>query len=237
MAVLFAYLAGLLTLLNPCVLPVLPIVLTSAMQANRRAPLALAAGLSGSFVVAGVLVTAFGHLIGLTPDALSKLGAWLMIGFGLVLLVPAAETVLATAGAGLATRADARFDALAPDGMLHSHVLGGVLLGVVWSPCIGPSLGGAIALASQGQSLGWAAVILLGFALGVSTMVLGLAWLVRRARPMRKLPPQVVAAMPRVMGAAFVCVGGAILFKWHYVAEAWLLDMMPDWLVRLTVAF
>ena len=68
MEFVFAYLAGLLTLINPCVLPVLPIVLVGALNANRMGPVALAAGMSVSFVVFGVLVTAFGASVGLTQD-------------------------------------------------------------------------------------------------------------------------------------------------------------------------
>ena len=84
MEFIFAYLAGLLTLINPCVLPVLPIVLVSALNANRNGPLALAAGMSVSFVTFGVLVTAFGANIGLTQDTLAQIGAVMMVLFGLV---------------------------------------------------------------------------------------------------------------------------------------------------------
>ncbi|MEL7093202.1 MAG: cytochrome c biogenesis protein CcdA, partial [Pseudomonadota bacterium] len=73
MEFLFAYAAGLLTLINPCVLPVLPIVLVSALNASRLGPVALAAGMSVSFVTFGVLVTAFGRSIGLTTDLLAQI--------------------------------------------------------------------------------------------------------------------------------------------------------------------
>ncbi|MEO0634976.1 MAG: cytochrome c biogenesis protein CcdA, partial [Pseudomonadota bacterium] len=89
MEFVFAYAAGLLTLINPCVLPVLPIVLVSALNASRLGPVALAAGMSVSFVTFGVLVTAFGRSIGLTTDLLAQIGAVLMMVFGLILLVPA----------------------------------------------------------------------------------------------------------------------------------------------------
>ena len=100
MEFIFAYLAGLLTLINPCVLPVLPIVLVGALNANKAGPLALAAGMSVSFVVFGVLVTAFGAGIGLTQDRLAQIGAVLMMIFGLILIVPmfARRFEVATAG-------------------------------------------------------------------------------------------------------------------------------------------
>lgn len=153
MEFVFAYAAGLLTLINPCVLPVLPIVLATALQASRWGPVALAAGMSLSFVGFGLAVTAFGHLIGLSVDLLSQIGAGLMVVFGVMLLVPRFSGVLATATAGLSARADAGMDHLDRKA-LSGQFLGGVLLGTVWSPCIGPTLGGAIALASPGRKPG-----------------------------------------------------------------------------------
>lgn len=86
---LLAYLAGILTLINPCVLPVLPIVLASSLHRDRLAPVALAAGLSLSFVALGLGVTAIGPALGLDSDTVSRGAALVMIAFGLVMLVPA----------------------------------------------------------------------------------------------------------------------------------------------------
>ena len=149
MELVFAYLAGLLTLINPCVLPVLPIVLATALQASRHGPLAIAAGLSLSFVVLGMLVTTFGHSIGLDADTLAQAGAVLMIGFGLILLIPRFSAAFSTATAGVAAKADTQLDNV-DRSTLRGQFIGGLLLGAVWSPCVGPTLGGAIALASQG---------------------------------------------------------------------------------------
>ena len=68
MELFLGFLAGALTLINPCVLPVLPIVLASALQSGRHGPLAIAAGMSVSFVIFGMLVATIGHSIGLTED-------------------------------------------------------------------------------------------------------------------------------------------------------------------------
>lgn len=139
MELLLAYLAGLLTLINPCVLPVLPIVLASALQADRRGPIALAAGMSVSFVAFGMLVATVGHALGLTQELLSQVGATLMIVFGLILLVPAFSSRFELAFAGLAARADGTI-AQHDTGGINGQFLGGLLLGAVWSPCIGPTL-------------------------------------------------------------------------------------------------
>lgn len=200
MELLFAYLAGLLTLINPCVLPVLPIVLASSLQANRHGPAALALGMGISFVVLGMLVLVLGTRIGLTEDRLVAAGAWAMVIFGVILLVPAFSAGFSAATAGVAGHADARMDALPQDG-LRGQFLGGALLGAVWSPCVGPTLGGAISLASQGQSLFWAGLIMVFFALGVGSIILALGYGTRDAscganqpcRPSPNVPARLLA--------------------------------------------
>ncbi len=232
-----AYLAGLLTLINPCVLPVLPIVLASALSADKRAPLALAAGMSLSFVTVGMLVATLGYAIGLTEDVMAKAGAALMIVFGLVLLVPAFAQRFELAAAGLSGSAGARMQATDMSG-LPGQFLGGVLLGAVWSPCIGPTLGGAIALASQGQDLAWVGLIMIFFALGVSTLIIGLGLgaretLRRRADRLRGLAER---SKP-IMGIVFIAVGAALLMNVHHIIESWAVSILPYWFQDLSVMF
>jgi len=106
MGLFLGYFAGTLTLTNPCVLPVLLIVLTSALQAGRHGPLAIAAGMSLSFVTFGMMVATVGHSIGLTESVLAQTGAMLMMVFGLVLLIPQLNQRFATAAAGISSGAD-----------------------------------------------------------------------------------------------------------------------------------
>ena len=236
MEFIFAYLAGLLTLINPCVLPVLPIVLVSALNANRYGPVALAAGMSVSFVVLGVLITAFGATIGLTQDLMAQIGAVMMILFGVVLIVPMFAHHFETATAGLAQGADARMGQVGSTG-LRGQFLGGLLLGAVWSPCIGPTLGGAIALASQGENLGYVTLIMAFFALGVSTLILALGLGAREAIRTRATRLRGLAERSKtILGVTFVAVGLMLYFQWHHVIEGWALDNMPIWLQDLSVA-
>ena len=237
MELLFAYLAGLLTLINPCVLPVLPIVLATALNADRRGPVALAAGMSLSFVVFGMVVASFGRAIGLTEERLADAGAVAMLVFGAILLVPRLSMRFETAMAGVSARADGT---LAQGGYqgLSGQFLGGLLLGAVWSPCIGPTLGGAIALASQGQSLFWAFLIMVFFAAGVSTLILGIGIggqeVIRtRAQALRGLAMR----SKSILGVVFVAVGLMILFRLHHMAEAWAIRALPVWLNDLSVSF
>ncbi|PKP70168.1 MAG: cytochrome C biogenesis protein CcdA [Alphaproteobacteria bacterium HGW-Alphaproteobacteria-4] len=236
MEFLLAYGAGLLTLINPCVLPVLPIVLATSLGRHPLGPVALAAGMSVSFTAFGLGITAFGQAIGLGPERLAQAGAVAMLAFGLVLLVPRLSTGFQTATAGMATRADAGIDQTQGLG-LPGQALGGALLGAAWSPCIGPTLGGAIALASQGESLARAGAIMGAFSLGVATVLLGLAYGARglllrnRARAAR-----FAAAAKPALGLVFVAVAVLILSGYGQRLEGAVLNLLPAWLQDLSVS-
>ncbi|MEM6987160.1 MAG: cytochrome c biogenesis CcdA family protein [Pseudomonadota bacterium] len=235
MTLFWATLAGMLTLINPCVLPLLPIIIASSLQQGRGGPIALAAGLILSFVTVGVGITAFGHAIGLDTDAVNRIAAGVMVVFGAVLLVPRLQLALANASAPLAGAADRRLNTQGGEGLIGQFAVG-LLLGAVWSPCVGPTLGGAIGLAATGENLGQAAITMVAFGVGVAIVLLALSYgsrelVGRRRERLQRLMPY---AKP-IMGVVLVLVGLALWFHLHQYAEVWLLDRMPIWLQDLSV--
>jgi cytochrome c-type biogenesis protein len=90
----FAFIAGTLTVLSPCVLPVLPMVLGAAASQGRSGPVFLACGLTISFVAIGMFVALFGFAIGLDEGVFRQIAAALMIAVGIVLAVPVLQRVL-----------------------------------------------------------------------------------------------------------------------------------------------
>lgn len=234
MDLVFGYLAGLLTLINPCVLPVLPIVIATSLQASRFGPVALAAGMSVTFVLFGVGIAAVGASLGLDNTTIANIGAVMMVAFGLVLLVPQLSDRFALATGGLAQQADAHLDQVDRAG-LHGQFAGGALLGAVWSPCIGPTLGGAIALASGGGSLLWATAIMVAFAAGVSTLILALGYGARAT--LQNWMRRMAGSSRPIMGIVFIAVGLMILFKVHHIIEIWAIQTLPIWLQDLSVRF
>lgn len=236
MTLILAYAAGLLTLINPCVLPVLPIVLASALQASRFGPLALAAGLGSAFVIAGLALGSLAGAFGLSPDTITQVGAAAMVAFGLTQLLPVAGRGFAFATAGLAARADRGAHQL-PGSGVGGQFLGGMLLGLIWSPCVGPTLGGALALAASGRDLGQAAGIMVAFSLGVGTVVVALGYGARGLLIRNRARMQRVAQTAKpVLGAAFVLVGLALLTGMEHPVEGWLLSITPDWIQNLSVS-
>lgn len=197
----------------------------------------LAAGLSVSFVVLGMFLAVFGLAIGVNYILMSQIGAAMMIGFGTILLVPRFALKFEMATAGIASQADQKYGEM--EGLsLRNQFLGGALLGAAWTPCVGPTLGGAIALASQGQSLVWSALIMISFSLGVSTIIIALGYgtqnvIKKRQTQLRKLAR---SARP-VMGGLFILIGAMILFGLTNVTGNWFLDTMPIWLQDISVTF
>lgn len=235
MTLVLAYLAGLLTLLNPCVLPILPAVLASASGANRLGPLWLLLGLSTSFVTLGVALARIGPGLGLAPEAIASAAALILAGFGLILLVPTLNARFATATGQLAARADAgiiRLDMSRPQGLF----VGGMLLGAVWSPCIGPTLGGAIALAATGERLEQAAATMGAFAAGVSTLLIALAFGLRGVLARH---PHLLRALAQhgktILGITFLATGLALWAGLHQRLEVWILQTLPDWFNDLSI--
>lgn len=175
-----ALIAGVLSTLSPCVLPLLPIVLGTAASQHRLGPVALATGLALSFVVIGLFVATVGFAIGLDTGVFRMIAAVLMIGIGVVLMVPRLQEQVAVAAGPVGAWAGDRMGKTAGDG-LSGQFFVGLLLGAVWSPCVGPTLGAASVLAAQGTNLGGVALTMLMFGIGAALPLLMLGMLSREA--------------------------------------------------------
>lgn len=231
-----SFVAGLLTALSPCVLPLLPIVLATAAAKHRLAPAALALGLAVSFTAIALFVATVGFAIGLTNSAFSTAAAILLAVFGLILLAPNLQVRLSTAASPFTAWAESRFGGLTGAGISGQFAVG-LLLGAVWTPCSGPALGAASVLASQGKDLGEAAAAMLLFGAGAALPLLVLGMLSREAA--LRIRGRLLGAS-RVLrgglGAILIVLSAAILTGYDKQAEAWLVNVSPDWLTKFTTS-
>jgi cytochrome c-type biogenesis protein len=232
-----AFLAGVLSILSPCVLPIIPIALGTAASDRRWGPVALAAGLAVSFVAIGLFVATIGHSIGLGEQAFRKLGAVLIIAVGALLVLPGVQARLAVAGAPIVQWTDQHFGHPRGSGMAAPFWLG-VLLGAVWSPCVGPTLGAASLLAAQGRDLPLVAVTMLSFGVGaaVPLVALGMAsreWLTSWRGRLVSAGRGLRAAL----GLLLVAIGAMVLAGLDKSIETALVDASPQWLTDLTTRF
>lgn len=232
-----AFVAGILSVLSPCVLPLLPLVLGAAASEHRYGPAALALGLALSFVVIGLFVATIGFAIGLDTGIFRMIAAIMLVAVGLVLLLPAAQTRLAVAAGPLSDWTENRFGGISTTGLSGQFGVG-LLLGAVWSPCVGPTLGAASLLASQGRDLGSVALTMLLFGLGAALPLLILGTLSREMlMRWRDRMMGIGKGLKAALGAILVVTGAAILLGIDKSVEAALVAASPDWLTALTTRF
>lgn len=228
--------AGGLSTLSPCVLPLLPILLATAVAAHRLGPYALAGGLALSFTVVGVLVASLGAALGLDQGVFRLVAASLLIAFGVVLLSARLQERFAVATSGLSGAWNSLLARVSLDGFSGQFTLG-LLLGVVWSPCVGPTLGAAVTLASQGRDLGQVTLLMALFGIGAGIPLIALGLVSRGA--MAKVRGKLLAAGKfgkQALGGVMLLLGILILSGADKLFEAWVLQAAPEWLARLTTS-
>lgn len=233
----FAFIAGVLSTLSPCVLPLLPVILATAVTQHRFGPLAMAAGLALSFVVIGMFVATVGFSIGLNAGVFRLLAAALLIVIGVVLLVPQLQVQVAGAAGPVSNWAQSTFGGFDRSGFGGQFALG-LLLGAVWSPCVGPTLGAASLLAAQGKDLGQVALVMLAFGLGAALPLVLLGFLSRETMMrLRNRMMQAGSGGKVVLGVLLVATGVFIASGLDKRVEAALVEASPAWLTELTTKF
>jgi cytochrome c biogenesis protein CcdA/thiol-disulfide isomerase/thioredoxin len=178
---LFALIAGAATAVSPCVLPVLPIVLSAGATGGRRRPLGIVTGLTLSFTFATVALVYVIDALGLPDDLLRMIAIVVLLLFGATLIVPplsARVEAWLTRIVPSARRGD-------PNGGFGSGVLVGLSLGLVYAPCAGPILAGVITVsAAQSFTAGRLAV---AFAYAIGSAVVLYALMLGGRRATRRL--------------------------------------------------
>jgi cytochrome c-type biogenesis protein len=232
-----AGLAGVLSTLSPCVLPLIPIIIGSSLQEHRLGPFAVGFGMACSFALIGTFLASIGASIGLSQDSFRVVAGILMLVLGVILISKNLQERFAVASSGLSSMGNQFLQRVHIEG-LKGQLLVGILLGLVWSPCVGPTLGAAITLASQGTSLVSVALIMSIFGIGAAIPIIGLGLLSRQAMLKRKSQLQNVGGTGKVfLGIFLIWIAVGIFTGYDKVFEAFLTEHSPDWLTQLTTSF
>jgi cytochrome c biogenesis protein CcdA/thiol-disulfide isomerase/thioredoxin len=221
--IVFAFLAGAGTALSPCVLPVLPALLSAGAAGGRRRPLGVVLGLSITFTVTIVGVASVVDGVGLGSDPLRVLAIVVLLGFGLVLLIPSVSARLEAPLSRLA-----RFGPKGTgDGFLSGVVVGGAL-GFVYTPCASPILAAVISVsAATGRTVVLAIAYAGGSALVLLLLTLGGRSVFERVRRAGRGD-----VLQRAMGAVMVLTALAILTNLDVNFDQLVAEQIPD--VNLT---
>jgi cytochrome c-type biogenesis protein len=229
-------LAGVLSTLSPCVLSLIPILVGSALTTHRYGPYALATGVALSFTVVGVFVASLGVAIGLDQAVFRTIAAVLLILFGVILFSATLQEKFAAGASAISGSGFSLSERISTDSLWGQFLLG-LLLGIVWSPCVGPTLGATITLASQGQNLSHVTLVMALFGLGAALPLILLGLLSRQA--MMKLRNRLFMAGvmgKKILGIFLFVLGILIITGTDKTIETWLLEISPDWLVHFTIS-
>ena len=233
----FAFLAGVVSILSPCVLPLVPLVIAPAVSAHRFGPLALAGGLALSFTTVGLFVATIGYALNIDGSVFRTAGAIVIMLVGVVLLVPSLQMKFAAASGPIANWVDQRSGHHAVSGVAGQFGMG-LLLGIVWSPCVGPTLGAASLMAAQGRNLGQVAGMMLVFGIGAAVPLLALGSLSRQTmHVIRGGLAEAGGAAKLVMGILLVLFGALIVSGIDRTFEALLVNWSPAWLTSVSTRY
>ncbi len=225
-----AFLAGLLSFLSPCVLPLVPSYLSyvtgvtgvAELGARRHRALLHAAlftlGFTLIFVLLGATATQVGRLLHRWQDWLERIGGALIVLFGLYAL-----GVLKIGVLSRELRVQL-FDQ--PVGFLGS-VLAGVAFGAGWTPCIGLILGSILAYASSQTDVGRGVLLLLAYSLGLAVPFLVAAWALEAFLKWFQAFRRYLRWVEIVAGVLLIAFGLLLMFGWFTVLSGWLQGLTP----------
>lgn len=237
MILLLLFFGGIVTILNPCVLPLVPIVINSSFQEGRFAPLALIAGLVISFSLAGTLIILLSYSFGLEVETVRLVGGLVLFISGLSLVSTLVMKYVVNAFS-LLSRVSFLNSVNIKDKGLLGQVMLGFILGIVWSPCTGPSLGAAIGLASQASSLFEAIAMMFIFSFGVSLPLIFIAYSVKGLVLSNHNFLKIVSVNSRyIMGWIILIVGLAIVSGFDKYLELLVLNNIPVGLILFSTSF
>jgi cytochrome c biogenesis protein CcdA len=229
LSIVFAFLAGLVTVASPCILPVLPIALSAAALRGRLRPLGVIVGLVASFSIFTLAISEVVGLIGLSAGTL-RLAAVVIIGLlGVAMIVPSLRDRL--------EGSFSRLPGLAPKAGgsgWWGGLLTGAALGLVWAPCAGPVLAAITTLAATSRVTSQVVAVTAAYALGVGAPLLVVAYGGQAA--MRRVPALARRSLgvQRAFGGLMLVMALLIAFNADVAVTVWATSALPaDWNNRL----
>lgn len=224
----FAFLAGIVTIAGPCILPLLPIILgTSTKRAHKFRPVFIVLGFTLAFSAFAVLFATVGRAIGIDADLFRKIAGFIIGLFGIMMLFPELQTKIFAKLEPIVAKATPRAD---PNqrGLWGGFLLG-ASLGLVWSPCAGPVLGSILTLVAANEQLLTSAILLVAYSLGAGLPMLAIAYGGQAATNRIQAITKHSVMIQRVFGAIIILIAVAFYTGAEANFQAWLITNYP-WL-------
>jgi len=230
----FSFLSGIVTVLSPCILPVLPIVLSSSAASGKQRPLGVITGLIISFSLFTLLIAQIVSLLGLSANTLRIIAVSVIGLLGLSMIIPKLSEFVEKALSFLPRLAGRNQHE--GNGFMPGFVTG-LSLGLVWAPCAGPILASVTALAAT-QSLSFAAaLVVIAYAIGSGIPLLAIAYGGRSL--IQKIPflNKNVGKVQRIFGIVMIMTAIAIALNFDVLVTSWLTNSLPSGLSSALARF
>ena len=224
----FAFLSGIATILSPCILPVLPIILSGSIGGKRK-PIGVVAGFVFSFSIFTLILSTLVQALSIPPDTLRVVAIAVIIGFGSVLVIPPLQQKFELLASRMVSRKQGRQRSGFGGGLLV-----GASLGMLWTPCVGPIMASVISLAVSRQVDGGSVIIVLAYSAG--TAVPMLAVMLGGRKLLNRFPGLTASTgkIQRIFGIIMIAAGISIGFGLDRRFQAFVLDVFPNYGTGLT---
>ena len=217
--------AGIFTVLSPCVLPVLPVIFSAGMGHGKWNPLGVVLGLVGSFSFFTLALTAIVTSFVISADLLRTVAIWIIISFGIIMIFPKLSdwfARLTTPLADLGQRMEPK----------HSHgfwggVVLGIALGLVWTPCAGPILATITTLVAAHAISPLAIGMVLSYSVGAGLLLLLISHGSRKIVKSSRFLLRHAEEMRRIFGVLMILFAVALIFHWDIFVEQKLIRYLP----------
>ncbi len=237
LSVLLAGLAGFLTIFAPCVLPVLPLILGGTTSRIKFATYYMALGMTLSFSFLGVIFAAFGSVLGIDPEMIRFVSGFLLIFLGCSMIFPKLSAIIENLTSSISNKANNTSSKLSGDSKF-SNIAIGSLLGAIWAPCSGPSLGVAITLASSSGNFLLSFLHFFSFGFGASIGLILISAVLSSS--LKSIFPNFVKQSHKVkvlFGYIVLICGFMIILRLDKKIETTALDFLPESIVNLSSSF
>ncbi|MFZ3383517.1 MAG: cytochrome c biogenesis CcdA family protein [Candidatus Methanoperedens sp.] len=231
LSIFIVFLAGVVTIMKPCCLPLVPVIF-SGSGGHRLRPLAIVSGLTVSFTTMGVLVSAFGATFGAYTDYLRNIAILFIISMGLVLFDEDVNMEFMKISGSLTQGLRGigffnKFSSRMPEGSLMGGFFLGMSLGVLWIPCVGPILGAVLALVASVGNTTYGAWMLFVYSIGMSLPMLAIAYYGKKVTNRYKWFSRNGELLKKLSGLVLIVIGIMLLFGVDKLMIKWLSPYFP----------
>ncbi|VVB92971.1 Thiol:disulfide interchange protein DsbD [uncultured archaeon] len=217
-SIFLVFLAGIVTIMKPCCLPLVPVVF-SGSAGHRLRPFAIVSGLALSFTTMGVLVSAFGATFAGFTDSLRSLAILFIIGMGAVLFDDDINMEFMKLSGSITQGLRQNFGFLnkysstMPQGSLTGGFFLGMSLGVLWIPCVGPILGAVLAFVASVGNTSYGAWMLFVYSVGMSLPMLSIAYYGKKVTNRYQWFSRNGELLKKLSGLVLIVIGIMLLFN------------------------